>query len=70
MYISKTYRHCVIFILFYCTILQVFKQDVPKAINILSDMLTNPKLDEAAIERERGVILRENEEVNQQQVCY
>lgn len=49
--------------------LQVFKSDVPRALNILADMLTAPKLDEAAIERERGVILREMEEVNQQQVC-
>lgn len=46
---------------------QVFKRDVPKAMSILSDMLTAPKLDEAAIERERGVILREMEEVNTQQ---
>jgi len=46
---------------------KVFKGDVPKAVNILSDMLTAPKLDEAAIERERGVILREMEEVNSQQ---
>jgi mitochondrial-processing peptidase subunit beta len=46
----------------------VFKSDVPRALNILADMLTAPKLDEGAIERERGVILREMEEVNQQQV--
>ena len=42
----------------------VFKEDVPKAVEILSDILLNSKLDEAAIERERGVILREMEEVN------
>lgn len=47
---------------------QVFKTDVPRALNILADMLTAPKLDEAAVERERSVILREMEEVNQQQV--
>jgi processing peptidase subunit beta len=46
---------------------KVFKSDVPRALNILADMLTSPKLDEKAIERERGVILREMEEVNQQQ---
>jgi len=46
---------------------KVFKADVPKAVSILSDMLTAPKLDEAAIERERGVILREMEAVNAQQ---
>jgi mitochondrial-processing peptidase subunit beta len=43
---------------------KVFKQDVPKAMEILSDILTNSKLDEAAITRERDVILREMEEVN------
>jgi predicted Zn-dependent peptidase len=34
---------------------KVFKRDVPKAMHTLSDMLTAPKLDEAAIERERCV---------------
>ncbi len=47
---------------------RVFKSDVPEALNILADMLTAPKLDEGAIERERHVILREMEEVNQQTV--
>jgi processing peptidase subunit beta len=42
---------------------KVFKQDVPRAVEILSDILQGSKLDEAAIERERGVILREMEEV-------
>ena len=42
----------------------MFKRDVPKAMEILSDILTNSKLDEAAITRERDVILREMEEVN------
>jgi len=46
---------------------KVFKKDVPKAMDILSDILQNSKLDEAAIERERDVILREMEEVNKQQ---
>jgi processing peptidase subunit beta len=46
---------------------KVFNKDVPRAVNILSDMLTHPRLDEAAIERERGVIMREMEEVNSQQ---
>lgn len=45
---------------------KVFKDDVPKAMEILADMLQNPKLDEAAITRERDVILRESEEVNKQ----
>lgn len=39
------------------------KRDVGKAVNILSDILLNSKLEEGAIERERGVILREMEEV-------
>ena len=44
----------------------VFKEDVPKAIEILADILQNSLLDEAAITRERDVILREMEEVNKQ----
>ena len=46
---------------------KVFKKDVGRAVEILSDILLNSKLDEAAIERERDVILREMEEVNKQQ---
>mmetsp|Transcript_5380 Transcript_5380/g.7253 ORF Transcript_5380/g.7253 Transcript_5380/m.7253 type:complete len:479 (-) Transcript_5380:261-1697(-) len=46
---------------------KVFKDNVPQAVEILSDILLNSKLDEAAIERERGVILREMEEVNKNQ---
>jgi processing peptidase subunit beta len=45
---------------------KVFKKDVPRAMDILSDILQKSKLDEAAIERERDVILREMEEVNKQ----
>jgi len=44
---------------------KVFKDDVPQAIDILSDILQNSKLDAGAIERERGVIMREMEEVMQ-----
>jgi processing peptidase subunit beta len=39
---------------------------VPKAVNILSDILQNSKLEPQAIERERDVILRESEEVDKQ----
>ena len=46
---------------------KVFKSDVGKAVEILSDILLDSKLDEAAIERERDVILREMMEVNKQQ---
>merc|ERR1711981_223855 len=51
---------------------KVFKDDVPQAIDILSDILQNSKLDEGAIERERGVILREMEEVmaNREEVIF
>lgn len=42
------------------------KSDVPKTVDILSDILTNSKLDEQAIDRERDVILREEEEVAKQ----
>lgn len=41
-----------------------FKKDVPQAVDIISDILQNSKLEEAAIERERDVILRESEEVD------
>lgn len=40
--------------------------DVPKCVDILADILQNSKLEEAAIERERDVILRESEEVEKQ----
>lgn len=43
---------------------KVFKKDVPKAVEILADILQNSLLDQDAIDRERGVILRESEEVN------
>lgn len=45
---------------------KVFKNDVPKAVEILADILQNSLLDEAAITRERDVILRESEEVAKQ----
>jgi len=45
---------------------KVFKDDVPKAMEVLSDILINSKLDESAITRERDVIMREMEEVNKQ----
>lgn len=43
---------------------RVFKHDVGKAMEILSDILTNSLKSEASIERERDVILREMVEVN------
>lgn len=45
---------------------KVFKSDVGRAMEILSDILLNSKMDEAAIEREKDVILREMTEVNKQ----
>lgn len=42
----------------------VFKDDVPKAVEILADIVTSSKLEADAIERERGTILREMDEVN------
>jgi processing peptidase subunit beta len=44
---------------------QVFKQDVPKAIEIISDIVQNSSFDDPNIESERSTILREMEEVNQ-----
>ncbi|KAH3902038.1 probable Mitochondrial-processing peptidase subunit beta [Saccharomycodes ludwigii] len=40
------------------------KEDIPKALDILSDILTRSVLDPNAIERERDVIIRESEEVD------
>ncbi|CAL9738263.1 mitochondrial-processing peptidase subunit beta [Monosporozyma servazzii] len=40
------------------------KEDIPKAVDILSDILTRSVLDPKAIERERDVIIRESEEVD------
>jgi processing peptidase subunit beta len=42
---------------------KVFKKDVPRAMEILGDILQNANLEESAINREREVILREMEEV-------
>ncbi|RHZ46311.1 hypothetical protein Glove_627g16 [Diversispora epigaea] len=43
---------------------KTFKQDISTAVEILSDILQNSTLEEKAIEREREVILREQEEVD------
>ncbi|QPG74786.1 Mitochondrial-processing peptidase subunit beta [Brettanomyces nanus] len=40
------------------------KEDIPRAVDILSDILTRSKLEKLAIERERPVIIRESEEVD------
>ena len=42
---------------------KVLKKDVGAAVDILSDILQNSALEKSQIERERGVILREMEEV-------
>ena len=43
-----------------------FKEDAPSCVEIISDILQNSKFEESAIEREREVILREQEEVDKQ----
>ncbi|ORY83486.1 Metalloenzyme, LuxS/M16 peptidase-like protein [Leucosporidium creatinivorum] len=43
-----------------------FRQDVGKSVEIISDILQGSKLEQGAIERERDVILREQEEVDKQ----
>jgi len=43
-----------------------FRKDVPSAVDIISDLLQNSKLEASAVERERDVILREQEEVDKQ----
>ena len=45
---------------------KAFRQDVPQAVDIISDILQNSKLEESKIERERDVILREQVEVDKQ----
>ena len=45
---------------------KAFRQDVPQAVDIISDILQNSKLEEGKIERERDVILREQVEVDKQ----
>lgn len=47
-------------------------KDIPKAMEILSDIVQNAKLGSSEIERERGVILREMQEVesNLQEVVF
>ena len=43
-----------------------FRKDVGQSVDIISDILQNSTLDNAAIERERDVILREQQEVEKQ----
>ncbi|KAG0246280.1 hypothetical protein BGX31_003470, partial [Mortierella sp. GBA43] len=43
-----------------------FKSDIPKSVEILADILQNSTLNGDAIERERDVILREQQEVDKQ----
>ncbi|GAA5879579.1 hypothetical protein JCM3774_000290 [Rhodotorula dairenensis] len=43
-----------------------FSHDVSKSVEIISDILTGSKLEAGAIERERDVILREQQEVDKQ----
>jgi len=45
---------------------RVFKEDVPKAVEILSDIVLHSKYTDESIEQERGVILREMQEVEKQ----
>merc|ERR1712000_708432 len=43
-----------------------FNSDVPATVDILADILQHSKLEQSAIERERDVVLREQEEVDKQ----
>lgn len=45
---------------------KVFEKDVPRAMDILADILLRSRLDPRAVDRERDVILREMKEVNKQ----
>jgi len=44
----------------------VFKKDVPKAVEIIADIIQNSNLTEEDVQRERSVILREMDEVESQ----
>lgn len=44
-----------------------FTKDLPQAVNILADLVQNSVLDEGVIEQERGVILREMNEIDSNQ---
>ncbi|KAH8582190.1 mitochondrial processing peptidase beta subunit [Cryptosporidium sp. chipmunk genotype I] len=44
--------------------IRCFNQDLPKCMNLLSDIIKNSKFCKSAIEQEKGVVLREMEEVN------
>ncbi|THH02666.1 hypothetical protein EW026_g245 [Hermanssonia centrifuga] len=43
-----------------------FRKDIGQTVDIISDVLQNSKLENSAIERERDVILREQQEVDKQ----
>ncbi|KAI9885863.1 MAG: hypothetical protein M1823_002342 [Watsoniomyces obsoletus] len=45
---------------------KAFNSDIPATVDILSDILQHSRLEKGAIERERDVILREQEEVDKQ----
>jgi processing peptidase subunit beta len=47
-----------------CFQAQSFDKDVPKMIEILSDIVQKSNIDQGAVQREKDVILREMEEVN------
>ncbi|KAK0154425.1 Mitochondrial-processing peptidase subunit beta [Merluccius polli] len=51
---------------------KAFSKDLPRAVEVLADIIQNSTLGEAEIERERGVILREMQEVetNLQEVVF
>lgn len=44
---------------------RALKKDVPEMTNLLADILQNSEISDAAVERERDVILREMEEIDQ-----
>lgn len=48
---------------------RVMDKDVPRALDILADILQNSKFDDNRISRERDVILREMEEVKLKALC-
>ena len=72
--INKIFRIIILFLILSCQVYyaKAFSSDLPKAVEILADIIQNSTLGELEIEREKSVILREMQEVetNTQEVVF
>lgn len=48
---------------------QVLQKDIPKAMELLADMVTKPNVDEAALAKERDVLLRNHDTASREYAC-